>query len=356
MAELSKITIGGIEYDIKDPIARQGGGASVTIDDTLTQSGQAADAKATGDRLDALSEEIGAVPENVALLEDVTADEASGDFIPMLSQNGTEYRFSIGNDGVPAIKNANGATVWSGTSGGSSGGGEDSGGDNTGSDTPTGEWQSGAEVAYTLVDGEWIKDDGSFAPYDGDSRTDFIYCYGAGHIYHSCSGSNSIKIVFYDINKKFVSKQSGYGAWNAIPENAAYVVMSFTTEGMTGSVIKLYKKVEPTWTDGEPYEFTFIENEYVRNESGEFVTYSGWKRTDYVNCAGATKITKTNASANSQYGVFYNAEKERITSMATPNTTGGTSADITVPVGACYFVTSDSNANMDALVLVPYSE
>lgn len=33
-------------------------GASVTIDDTLTQSGRAADAKATGDRLDALSEEI----------------------------------------------------------------------------------------------------------------------------------------------------------------------------------------------------------------------------------------------------------------------------------------------------------
>lgn len=58
MADLSKITIGGIEYGIKDPIARQGGGASVTIDDTLTRSGQAADAKATGDAISALSEGI----------------------------------------------------------------------------------------------------------------------------------------------------------------------------------------------------------------------------------------------------------------------------------------------------------
>lgn len=316
------------------------------VDDTLTQPGQAADAAAVGDRLSALSEEISTVPENVALLEDVTADEASGDFIPMLSPNGTEYRLSIGDNGVPVIKNANGATVWSGTSGGSSGGG---------SDTPTGEWQSGAEVAYTLVDGEWANDDGSFVPYDGYSRTDFIYCYGAGHIYHSCSGNSGINIIFYDIAKKCVSSQGGYAAWNAIPENAAYVVMSFVTESMTGSVIKLYKKVEPTWTDGEPYEFTFIENEYVNVSSGEFVAYSGWKRTDYVNCAGATKIAKTNASAASTYGVFYNAEKERIIGMITPDTTGGTSADITVPVGACYFVTSDSNANMDALVLIPYA-
>lgn len=302
-----------------------------------------------------LAEETGTVPENVALLEDVTADEASGDFIPMLSQNGTEYRLSIGDDGVPAIKNVNGVTVWSGTSGGSSGGGGDPGGDNPGSDTPTGEWVSGAEVAYTLVDGEWAKVDGSFVPYDGYSRTDFIYCYGAGHIYHSCSGNYSINIIFYGIDKKFVSCHDGYDAWTAIPENVAYVVMSFKTEKMTGSVIKLYKKVEPTWTDGEPYKFTLIENEYVNPSSGEFVAYSGWKRTDYVNCAGAIKITKTNASANSQYGAFYNAEKEYMDAMKTPDTTGGTSADITVPVGACYFVTSDYNANMDALVLIPYA-
>ena len=301
-----------------------------------------------------LAEETGTVPENVALLEDVTVDEASGDFIPMLSKNGTEYRLSIGDDGVPVIKNANGATVWSGTSGGSSGGG-DTGGDDPGSDTPTGEWASGAEVAYNLVEGEWANADGSFVPYDGYSRTDFIYCYGAGHIYHSCFGNFSINIVFYGIDKKFVSSHNGYDAWTAIPENAAYVVISYITESMTGSVIKLYKKVEPTWTDGKPYEFTFVENEYVNTGNGEFVSYSGWKRTDYVNCAGAIKITKTNASAYSQYGAFYNAEKERIEAMKIPDTTGGTSADITVPVGACYFITSDSNANMDALVLIPYA-
>ena len=121
------------------------------LDTTLTQSGKAADAKAVGDRLSALSEEIGTVPENVALLEDVTADEASGDFIPMLSQNGTEYRLSIGDDGVPVIKNANGATVWSGTSGGSSGGGDDPGGGGT--DTT---WTSGVPYTLTIIADEYI--------------------------------------------------------------------------------------------------------------------------------------------------------------------------------------------------------
>lgn len=87
MPDISKAKIKGIGYDIKDEKAREsgkspyigengnwyvwddgageyvdsgvsaGGNGGVTIDDTLTQSGQAADAKAAGDAIDALSQQ-----------------------------------------------------------------------------------------------------------------------------------------------------------------------------------------------------------------------------------------------------------------------------------------------------------
>ena len=57
MPDISKIQLGGIEYEIKDETARKGGGR-IPIDDTLTQSGQAADAAATGEKITALSQQI----------------------------------------------------------------------------------------------------------------------------------------------------------------------------------------------------------------------------------------------------------------------------------------------------------
>lgn len=305
------------------------------------------------------SSQNGTVPDNVALLEDVTADEASSDFIPMLSPDGTEYRLSITDGGIPVIKNLSGATVWSGNSGGSTGGdsggdsGEDSGGDTGGSDEVG--WVSGAEIAYTVTADEYVdRGTGKFVSEPGGyDRTDYIYCYDAGAVYYD--GVQTNYAAFYDINKQYIS---GFaiggvnGNYANIPENAAYFAISAST--LDNAVIKLYKKVEPTWTDGEAYEFTFVEGEYVENVNGTFTAYSGWKRTEYMNCVGASKMTKTNASANCQYGAFYNAEKEYMTSCPLPDTTSG-AADITVPAGACYFIVSDTDANMDTLVLVPHA-
>ena len=54
------ITINGQRYDgseaVEVNVAAEGGGATVELDTTLTQSGKAADAKAVGDRLSALNE------------------------------------------------------------------------------------------------------------------------------------------------------------------------------------------------------------------------------------------------------------------------------------------------------------
>lgn len=217
------------------------------------------------------------------------------------------------------------------------------------------DWVSGAEVEFTVIPDEYVaQGTGAFVPEaNGYDRTDYIFCYGAGHIGYSGEGSNFC--AFYDLNKQYISTFSigmGTTKYAEIPENAVYFIISAST--LDNAIIKLYEKVEPTWTSGEAYTFTFVENEYVSN--GVFTAYSSWKRTDYVNCAGASKLTKTNASAATRYCAFYNAEKELMSVgvVALPDTTNG-AADLLVPVGACYFVASESNAYMDALVLVPYA-
>ena len=216
--------------------ATGGGGSTVELDTTLTQSGKAADAKAAGDAIRSLSEEIGAVPKNVALLEDVTADEASGDFIPMLSQNGTEYRISIGDDGVPVIKNANGATVWSGTSGGSSGGG--------GTDTT---WTSGVPYTLTIIADEYVnKTSGAFETFAGWSRTDYTPCAGAARITHTENAYSSGYCAWYDINKNFISNfvisvSTAPLKEIEVPANAAFFAMSTKSESMNAMTVTPYE-------------------------------------------------------------------------------------------------------------------
>lgn len=55
MDELAKVNINGKEYHLKDETARQGSGGNVELDTTLTQSGKAADAKAVGDKIAAIT-------------------------------------------------------------------------------------------------------------------------------------------------------------------------------------------------------------------------------------------------------------------------------------------------------------
>ena len=273
LADLTTEAKNNLVAAINEAAQSGGGGSTVELDTTLTQSGKAADAAAVGDRLSALSEEkvnksgwaadkylgtdnsgnvvekeapngdSAGLPENLAYLQDVTVDEASGDFIPMLSPNGTEYRLSIGDDGVPVIKNVNGATVWSGTSGGSSGG--DTGGDDTGGGGTGTTWNSGVPYTLTIIADEYVnKTNGAFEVYTGWSRTDYTPCAGAARITVTGVTYSGNYNAFYDVNKAFISAfglDSNITSEITVPDNAAFFIISSSSTSVANTVVTPYE-------------------------------------------------------------------------------------------------------------------
>ena len=219
-----------------------GGGSTVELDTTLTQSGKAADAKAVGDALD-----------NCVMVGEIDQEGGQGEFIPLLSADGTEYRFYIGNDGIPAVMDVNGRVVWTGTSGGSGG----SGGD-------TGEsWVNGETVHITeamLIQNEYVNSiNGKFAAYDGWGRTSYINCVGAKQIRfnldsgqgHRSDGYNA----FYGISKYFIKSfknglpsrentGSNYPTYVDVPDGACYFVLSWPHEDIMKLSYTLYDTVQ----------------------------------------------------------------------------------------------------------------
>ena len=110
-------------------------------------------------------------------------------------------------------------------------------------------WTDG--VAYTdldIVENEYVKsNNGRFAPYNGWSRTGFVYCEGASTItFPACNdGSGGSSVInengWYSTNdvSGYISKMS-LGKWNeqtvTVPENAKYFVISCTDQGLADCI------------------------------------------------------------------------------------------------------------------------
>ena len=327
-------------------ISATGVGASIELDTTLTQSGKAADAKAVGDAL-----------ANCVMVEEIDQAGGQGEFIPLLSADGTEYRFYIGNDGIPAVMDVNGRVVWTGTSGGSGGSGGDTGGD-------TGEsWVNGETVSPALVEAEYVnKTNGSFVAYNGWSRTDYIYCAGAETLELSGDraswSNNNAYNAFYDAEKNFFkSFSNGLSTSNPsrikIPEGACYFVLSGTSDEMSVVNYTLRKEASiESWVNGKTVHITesvLIQNEYVNNINGGFTASDGWSRTPYINCVGAKQIRFNlddgAGHSSDYYNVFYGISKTFIKSFnnglpARENYGPAYPTYVDVPDGACYFILS----------------
>jgi hypothetical protein len=98
------VVIGENTYEIVDQYAREHGGSDVTIDPTLSQSGQAADAKATGDAIGEVNGRLVAVSEATRNLFDITKLTATGITITGEAATGTANAFLTAfRNGIPNL-------------------------------------------------------------------------------------------------------------------------------------------------------------------------------------------------------------------------------------------------------------
>lgn len=123
---------------------------------------------------------------------------------------------------------------------------------------------------------------------------------------------------------------------------------------------------ETTWTNGVDYTFTMIANEYPNKNTGVITTYSGWGRTPYLYCQGASKLrVSARVDTNMQQGcadnAFYDADKNyagTFTYAMGASVTAGTYIDIDIPENAAYFILSGGSSRMNdasrTIILTPY--
>lgn len=102
------------------------------------------------------------------------------------------------------------------------------------------------------------------------------------------------------------------------------------------------------WADGVAYtDLTIIENEYYQSSDGSIQSYSGWNRTGYVPCNGASTITfpilpQHDVTTNPGSNAFFTENHTYISAIKLSKTVAKT---ITVPANAYYFgISSDAEA------------
>ena len=97
---------------------------------------------------------------------------------------------------------------------------------------------------------------------------------------------------------------------------------------------------------GKQTAVIFVYDEYVDNTNGTFLSYKGWKRTDYIDCSGLTTIDYRNTFP-SQYNAFYDENKSFIRSFKIENVQ---SRSVPVPDNAKYFTLSNVNNAFESFV------
>ena len=105
------------------------------------------------------------------------------------------------------------------------------------------------------------------------------------------------------------------------------------------------------WTDGVAYtDLEIVPNEYVSNTDGSFIAYTGWNRTGYVPCDGASKITippMGGSGANPNYNAFYTSDHQFISTFVTKHSEDSV---VTVPANAYYFIISESASHVNTMI------
>lgn len=114
------------------------------------------------------------------------------------------------------------------------------------------------------------------------------------------------------------------------------------------------------WTDGVAYtDLTIIEDQYYQASDGAIKNYTGWNRTGYVPCNGASSITfaampQTSGGAGGQSNAFFKEDKTWIQGITISKTE---ETIVSVPENAYYFGISSEAAALATCIengIVPH--
>lgn len=117
------------------------------------------------------------------------------------------------------------------------------------------------------------------------------------------------------------------------------------------------------WTDGVAYtDLTIVQNQYCQATTGKLLSYTGWDRTGYVPCAGASTITfppMPQADRNDAISNwFYKADKTPLAGGRSYGFKLNNGKTMTVPTDAAYFIISSDRAALASCVnagIVPHA-
>lgn len=209
----------------------------------------------------------------------------------------------------------------------------------------------------TLVSGEYVDTDGSFAAYAGWSRSGYLDIHGADEltVWMPRNGRN---IGFYDQSYNVVEMHLNMpqGEYTlTVPSNTWYFVVS--EDDVYVDQIK-YKDPEKAYlnrmSDGDVlnkandyYELSMrvgnmrVPGEYVLSD-GTFAPYSGWTRSDYLDCRNCSMIYIYMPNAGryiSFYDSAYTYEYHQLSDAGWN--------ECPVPVGSAYFVVYEADTVFD---------
>lgn len=123
---------------------------------------------------------------------------------------------------------------------------------------------------------------------------------------------------------------------------------TWSSEKITEKIGELSEEIDGcAYVDKYIDVIDYVANSYIiisGANAGDFASYSGWKRSDYILIKGADKISVKNTTQNgSGYNAFYDSNKDFISSFSF----GVGNTEISIPQNAEYYAVSGANANMD---------
>lgn len=285
------------------------------------------------------------IPSNVVLFQDDDSTETTEDYIPLLSSNGTEYRLTINDNGVPIVKDSSNNVVFTCGTGGSSGGGGDT---PITPDTPEKVTSGTPYPSLNFTQGKYInKTNGQEENDETWYASDYISVIGIDYIKTSKLGRAIEYNAFYDVNKNFISNFiTGSTIYIDVPDNACYFRVSAPSSNLT---ITPFTSPSQTWTNGVTYDLKLIANKYIKQD-GTISDYNGWSMTDYLECFGASKLTITGNTIQTSYCVFFDQAKEKIKDFVIK---AESPYEVPIYSHACYVVISNKTDVMNAITVTP---